>query len=646
MLAEDPTDELANLALMNGHVANGDLRAALRQFERLDAALRRELGVIPSPRVTAVDQVLAALSAQQPTVGRQPLVGRRSEQRVLADLLTQAGHGAGRTVLVSGPPGVGKSALLDWGVERAEHSGRRTGHVAAAIEGAWPYAPVLDAFADLCRQHPALLDGLDETFREEIDRALAGHEPTWDGEGTHQRLFVAAAELLRLAAAGTGLLLTIDDMHEADEASLRLLHYLARTVTSEPALIVVGYRAGGQGMEQIKASLLRRTMAVHIALQTLDRSSADAFAAPSWPMPQRRCSTTSGGLRRPAVRSRRTGQGSQDGNGSSRGGCPGLDRLAVRTREALQRVAVIGMASDTDEFVALTGLPERQAYAALDAALAALVVQHTGSGFRFRHALIRNALLEDIPPEQQRAFHHQAARRLLAIGAAPARIAHHQIAAGQLEAVAYVLQAVETEAAVGAYRDALALVDAVRDHASPADRARLLALRADLLSATGDRATIAAYREALAVPADADQPLLRARMGNAAAKEGDLDTAAAVLDGLQPDGGSADVAILLAQGNLAYFRGDIDGAGEVADQVGGLMRPDGDTWQRLDLLTLQALIAHHRGELFSRLLLELRRAHDSPALASTVFDPYLCVVEFLLRDDAICRGQVAGYVAA
>ena len=50
VLAEDPTDELANLVLMNGHVANGDLRAALRQFERLDAALRRELGVTPSPR--------------------------------------------------------------------------------------------------------------------------------------------------------------------------------------------------------------------------------------------------------------------------------------------------------------------------------------------------------------------------------------------------------------------------------------------------------------------------------------------------------------------------------------------------------------------------------------------------------------------
>jgi len=634
LLAEDPTDEDANLALMSGRVADGDYLAALRQFERLDAALRRELGVTPSRRVLAVrDRILGALSAQQPDVRQQTLVGRRAEQNVLADLLTEARHGAGRTVLVSGPPGVGKSALLDWAREQAERGGWRTGHgVAAAIEGPWPYAPVLDSFSDLCRQHPTLLDGLNETFREEIDRGLAGHELTWNGEGTHQRLFVAVAELLRLAAAGTGLLLTIDDVHEADEASLRLLHYLARCVTGERALIVVGYRTGGQQMEQIKTSLLRRNMAIHVPLQTLNRASADALVraqvANASAETLEHIWDVTGGLPFAIVEMARASRSGMTARGA---GALGLDRMAVKTREALQRVAVIGISFDTDEFVALTGLPEPEAYAALDAALAALVVVHTGSGFRFRHALIRDALLDDIAPGQQRAFHHQAASRLSAIGAAPTRIAHHLIAAGRpSDAVPYVLQAVETEAAVGAYRDALALVDAVRDHASTSDRARLLALRADLLSAIGDRATIAAYREALAVAAEPDRRLLRARMGHAAGKEGDLDTAAAVLAGLEPDGGPADVAILLAQGNLAYFSGDTEGAGRVAEQVGGLVRSDGDTWQRLDLLTLQALVAHHRGELFSRLRSELRRAHDTPALASTLFDPYLCVAEFLL----------------
>ena len=634
LLSEDPTDEEANLAIMSGHVTDGDHRAALRQFERLNAALRRELGVTPSPRVMAVrNQILAALSAQQPTASRQTLVGRSEEQKTIAELLTQAGDGAGRTVLVSGPPGVGKSAVLDWARESAERQEWRTGHgVAAAIEGAWPYAPVLDALSDLCRQHPTLLDGLNEAFREEIDRGLAGHELTWDGEGTHQRLFVAAAELLRLAAAGTGLLLTIDDMHESDEASLRLLHYLARSVTSERALIVVGFRTGGQQMEQVKSSLLRRNMAVHVPLRTLDRASTDALirvhVADAPEKTLEHIWEISGGLPFSVIELAKAASSGTPAHGA---GALGLDRLAVKTREALQRVAVIGISFDTDEFVALTGLTEPEAYGALDAAVAAAVVLHTGSGFQFRHALIRDALLEDIPPAQQRGFHHLAATRLRAIDAAPTRIAYHLIAAGRpSEAVPYVLQAVETEAAIGAYRDALALVEAVRDHASPATGAMLLAMRADLLSAVGDRTTIAAYREALAVAAEPDRPRLRARMGNAAAKEGDLDTAAAILDGLEPDGGPADVVILLAQGNLAYFRGDTDEAGRVADRVGQLMGPDGITWQWLDLLTLQALVAHHRGELFSRLRLELRRAQDTPALASTLFDSYLCVAEYLL----------------
>ena len=171
LLAEDPADEEATLALVSRHVAAGDNRAALRQFERLDAALRRELGVTASPRVLAArDQVFAEVSAQQPRAREQLLVGRGPQQKVLADLLAEAGVGNGRTVLVSGPAGVGKSALLDWARARAARDGWRTGHGgAAAVEGAWPYAPVLGALSDLCRQHPALLDGLDETLREEID---------------------------------------------------------------------------------------------------------------------------------------------------------------------------------------------------------------------------------------------------------------------------------------------------------------------------------------------------------------------------------------------------------------------------------------------------------------------------------------------
>ena len=454
LLAEDPADEDAHVALMAQHLDSGDHRAALRQFERMDAALRRELGVGPGPRALAMrDRILAGVPGQ-PTSGTAALVGRRVEQEQLERLMADAGHGHGRTVLVSGPPGVGKSTVLEWVRQRAERSGWRAGQgVAAVVEGAWPYAPVLEALADLYRRHPTLLDGLEDTFRQEIDRALAGDELTWSGEGTHQRLFVAAAELLRLAAAGTGLVLTIDDLHEADEASLRLLHYLARRVNGERVLVVIGHRPASRRIDQVRTSLLRRNLAYDLPLQPLDRQGTEELIRSQRRDPPAelvdRIWAVSAGLPFAVVEMAR----SAGSDPAASLGALGLARMAVMTREALRQVAVIGMNFDTDQFIVLTGLPEPEAYAALAAALAALVVVHTGSGYQFRHALIRDALLEDVPPARRREFHRQAAERLGAIGAPPARIAHHLIAAGQrTEAVSYVLQAVETESTATAPR--------------------------------------------------------------------------------------------------------------------------------------------------------------------------------------------------
>src|SRR5262249_51671698 len=68
--------------------------------------------------------------------------------------------------------------------------------------------------------------------------------------------------------------------------------------------------------------------------------------------------------------------------------------VAPTTREVLQRVAVVGATFDTDEFVALSGRPEAEAFDHLDAALAALVVEPASTGYRFRHGLVRDALLD------------------------------------------------------------------------------------------------------------------------------------------------------------------------------------------------------------------------------------------------------------
>jgi tetratricopeptide (TPR) repeat protein len=176
---------------------------------------------------------------------------------------------------------------------------------------------------------------------------------------------------------------------------------------------------------------------------------------------------------------------------------------------------------------------------------------------------------------------------LIALGASPARIGHHLLAAGDsAAAVPYILRAAETEAAVGAYRDALALVDSIRRVAGDGDGPRALALRADLLAALGDAAAATAYREAIEVAPPERRKLLQARLARMVVYGGDLDTARALLADLDLDGGVADPTILLARGNLAYFSGDIELARETSDQARRLVANSDTDWQVLDLVGL------------------------------------------------------------
>ena len=146
---------------------------------------------------------------------------------------------------------------------------------------------------------------------------------------------------------------------------------------------------------------------------------------------------------------------------------------------------------------------------------------------------MRDALLDPLPPHRRRRIHADAARRLIELGASAARIGHHLLESGAgAEAVPYLLRAAETEAAVGAYRDALALVDALRPDAVGAHRATALALRADLLNAIGDPMATTAYREALDAAEPAAVRRLRVRLAHCAVMAGDLETTAAALAGL------------------------------------------------------------------------------------------------------------------
>jgi DNA-binding SARP family transcriptional activator/tetratricopeptide (TPR) repeat protein len=635
----DPADEDASLALARQLADSGDRRGALRQLERLERALRGELGVTPGPAVAALRAELLAADTARAEGLRWPAppLGRDAELGRIDRLMAAASAGQGRTLFVSGPAGIGKTVVLRWLDRRADEGGLRVGvGTAAAIEGAWPYAPVLEALADLCRRHPALLDGLADEYRVEIEGALRGTSPEWAGESGHQRLFVSVAELLRLASSGGGAVLVVDDAHEADEASLRLLHYLSRTAVGERIVIVVAHRPWPlrPAMDAMRRSLIGRGTSVPLDLGPLADEDIRRLAGRAIGQDRMlldRVVKLAGGNPFAAVELARTAAGVDDR--ASPMGALVLRGLGIEATAALTRVAVLGAEFDTDEYVALSGVGEEQAYALLDDALAVGAVERTGAGYRFRHSLVRDALLDGLPPHRLLPLHRHAAEGLRGLGASPARIGHQLLRAGDVGAAApFLLQAARTDAAIGAYRDALALIDAVRQEVRDPERGPLLALRADMLMATGDGGAVPAYREALGATGDAtERRRLLPRLARAATFAGDYATAAEALDGLEPDGSADDAALLLQRGILAYLTGDMPAAEAAADEARrrlGVADP-GD-WRMYDLISLQGLVAHLRGEWFSRLAVELRAGAHRPDLARSMFDSHLCVAEFLL----------------
>ena len=268
---------------------------------------------------------------------------------------------------------------------------------------------------------------------------------------------------MRVAAAGSGLVLMVDDVHDADEASLRLLHYLSRCAVDETVVLVLAHRdAGSARAREVTASMVSRGAGHVRRAGTVDRRGVAAPARGQVPRADpdaaEEIAQAAAGCRSPMIemaRARVSGSGAVSAI---------LPPDALRT---FQRVALLGLTFSTDELLAISDGSEDETYDQLELALAALVVESDEVGFRFRHPLVRERTRGEVPPHE-RSRGHQRGRRHWPPRTPAGQVAHHYLAAGLgSRAVPYAVQAVEIAGALGAYRDALTLVDGVRDHAVP-----------------------------------------------------------------------------------------------------------------------------------------------------------------------------------
>jgi DNA-binding winged helix-turn-helix (wHTH) protein/tetratricopeptide (TPR) repeat protein len=479
--------------------------------------------------------------------------------------------GTGAAIEVSGSPGSGKTHLLHQVAEAARRQALAVGLSAPVPGSRSPYTCIAGALSEMAQQRPGLLGAIPAGCRAELERAFEGQPPT-----TPQRWFMAVREFLVTAAQHSGAVLLIDDLDLAPPEALALIDDVARLTRSHPLAVVITGRPGAQGHPRFEAA----------GLADRDRPLASQSAT--------------------------------------------LD-LPAELAGVLQRVAQIGDRFDRLGFTAATAGDPQAADQLLSQALACGVICRESGGYRFADPGVASQLAAQIPPAQQSAVETEIAARLADLGGSPARVADLLLAAGEpAMAVPYVLEAASAAAGAGLHAQVLSWTEAVRRHVDGQAEAALLSLRADALAAVGDKSAVPAYRKALAA-ADLDRaPGLRARLARAALLGGDLSSAEEALAGLEPSGGPDDGAILLARGMLAYFAGDLDGADAAVQAARMIALAPGAPNRLLDVITLQGMIAHNRGEWFDRLHRELRATSENPQLAAAVFDSHLCVAEYLL----------------
>jgi DNA-binding NarL/FixJ family response regulator len=418
----------------------------------------------------AVFHVVSPYALQM--AGRDKLIGRERERRVLDDRLDRAAAGEGGLLLLAGEAGVGKTSLAEAVL------GARTLLLLRSVaneQGKAPYAPIITALRAYDRIAPGALR---ESGRLSTHLAVLLPELGPAPEITDP---LALAEALRAAFAGMAgrkpTVVLLDDLQWGDDATLELLPSLAASVEGRSLLFLVVYRSDevprahslrrmraelrrtarleelvvapleqGQAAE-LASRILGRTLGPRLAQRIFDRTEgvpffveelAAALAGQGWLEEQVDAVELPAGHDVPLPETVRETVLLR------------TDRLSQAGRHALEVAAVAGGQLDLGLVADLAGARGLE-----EAIELRFLVEIDEDLAAFRHALVREAVYAEIPWTRRRAHHRRLAATLERAGAPPQLVGEHWLAAGKPErARPGLLAAAEAFCAVHAYRDA------------------------------------------------------------------------------------------------------------------------------------------------------------------------------------------------
>jgi AAA ATPase-like protein len=469
--------------------------------------------------VTTNDHSLATVGAALLSVHHdgmeraERLVGRNQVRASLRAALEEARAGSGRTVLLSGEPGIGKSALLAWVVDEAAPDAVVLRGFCWEGDGAPPYWP----WTQILRATRVPPDELGEAAW------LVG------GSGTEEPGTAAAAAdaqfrvcdavtqvLLRHASAGRPLVVVLDDLQWADEPSLSLLSFLAHAVAVSPVLVAGAFRDGEASPRLTELSA--QTLHLPLAGLTLPEVEALVSAMPG-PSPDSQITgriwERAGG--NPFFVRELTQLVQAYGAHDEPSRLPvsvvetvrrRLARLSTECTRLLDWAAVAGRDVDIDLLVATGAAADHVSALDLlgDARRAGMIAG--ADPLRFTHDIYREAIVAGQPAAVNSEINLALGRVLGARSGSAAQIATHLLRAGpdvRAEAVDYSLRAAREatarlghDDACGHYQRALALLD----DADPRAVEIVLELAAAQGRAGSSDAAMTRYRQAAELSAE------------------------------------------------------------------------------------------------------------------------------------------------
>lgn len=490
-----------------------------------------------------------------------PLVGRERELARISEAIERAQVDGGRVVLVVGKPGIGKSRLMNEGVELARVRGWRVLQAACyAHMSTTPYGPWLPLLEQLLgvdevegsgASTQTLLAYLDELAPDMNEQApllgpLLGLELpdspltlALDPTDRRRSLFRVIATLVERSAAREPIAIAIEDLHWADESSLELLEVMTSTArNAAPVLLLVSTRpASASGLR------LPPERTARIELSALPQSDATKLVETATGMssiPQALSDflyeKTAGNplfLEEVARALWHSGVLEQLGSASPVAAAETIsqldfpdrvqtllmariDELDPSARETLRHAAVIGQVFDVDALTALEPVPgTRLANVAAEVGRLerlGLLASSPGDGerYRFRHALVQEVAYGSMRFDLRRELHHRVAEHLEArlgagAGARLDEVTHHFRRSGDrpktfryaIRSAVYARSLYATREAIDYYRMALES-EASRSADAAGVRCVLLEQVGDSFQFTGcHRDAIRTYHDAL-----------------------------------------------------------------------------------------------------------------------------------------------------